>query len=188
MSKGKVKKKKKQKEIKKSKNLPDIILSETANKKISELLVTLKPKERTIVLELLKGKDEKEALLIAGYAASTIQNKHREIIAKSGIKTAMQIILEDVGVTKARLAQKISDGLDAKKLHNIGLGDYVEVDDNAIQHKYTETALGLHGLGGKEIDITHHKSHEDQLRELQGSDIPDAEYSEILPEPVDSDV
>ena len=71
----------------------------------------------------------------------------------------------------------------ARSDKTIGVGkDSEVVNDMPTRHKYIETSLKLKGHLDKKVDVVHHKSHEDQLRELQDDNIMDAEYDEILPD------
>ena len=178
-------KKVKKKKRTKSKNPPQTIPKSTKRDRTNKALLNLNEKERTIVQALLDGKSQEEALLSAGYAPSTAKTQYKKVIEKSRIQSAIQIIMENHGVTETKLIETMKEGLDAEKLHNTGLGDHVRTEDHAVRHKFMETGLRLMGHGDKKVDIVHHKSHEEQLRELQGEIIEEAEYEEILPEPAE---
>ena len=169
-------------------NLPEQLIEtvksipkSTRQSRITTALLKLPEKERTIVKELSKGKEDKEALKTAGYSDSYITAQRKNIISKPSIQSALHVIMENSGITDEFMMTKLKEGMESKK--TIGIGENSEkVDDMPTRHKYLETGLKLKGHLDKKVDIVHHKSHEDQLRELQDGEIIDADYDEILPD------
>ena len=157
------------------------IPQQTRSSRITRTLLKLDDKDRKVVKALSQGKDDKEALKSAGYSDSYIKNEGRKLIAKPVIQSALQTILDNSGVTDNFLAEKLKEGLDATKIHGTS-DDFIEIKDYAVRHKYLETGLKLKGHLDKKVDIVHHKSHEDQLRELQDGEVIEADYEEILPD------
>lgn len=163
-----------------TKTIKDVPQS-TRSSRVSRMLAKLDSKDRKIVKGITEGKEDKEVLKSVGYSDSYIKNEGKRLIDKPVIQSAIAIIMENTGITDEFLAGKLKEGMDATKLHGTG-SDMVETDDFTTRHKYIETGLKLKGHLDKKVDITHHKSHEDQLRELQGGEIVDADYEEILPD------
>lgn len=153
----------------------------TRSSRVTRALLKLDDKERIIVKAKSQGKEDKEALELAGYSPSYANAQKKNIINKPSIQSALAIIMENTGITDEFLATKLKEGMESKKMHGSGK-DSVIVDDMPTRHKYLETGLKIKGHMDKKVDIIHHKSHEDQLRELQGGDVIDADYDEILPD------
>ena len=159
----------------------------TRYSRVNTALLKLTGKERTIVKALTQGKEDKEALKIAGYSPSYIKNEGKKLIEKPVIQSTLNIIMENSGITDEFMMGRLKEGMDAKKqiaIKDLDEGEktVIEVDDLGMRHKYLETGLKLKGHMDKKVDIVHHTSHEDQLRELQGGEIIDADYDEILPD------
>ena len=175
-------------------NLPEQLIEtvkkvpqQTRSSRVTTALLKLNDKNRTIVKALSQGKEEKEALELAGYSPSYIRNEGKKLIEKPAIQSTLQIIMENSGITDEFMMGKLKKGMDAQKTIVIKGGKdkpdkVIEKDDHAVIHKFVETGLKLKGHLDKKVDIVHHKSHEDQLRELQGGEIIDADYDEILPD------
>ena len=163
--------------IKTVKDIPQ----QTRSSRIIRALLKLDVKDRKIVKGLTEGKEEKEVLKSVGYSDSYINSERKKIINKPAIQDTLAIIMENTGITDEFMLGKLKKGMDATKLHGTGK-DSQKVEDFSTQHKFIETGLKLKGHLDKKVDIVHHKSHEDQLRELQGGEIIDADYDEILPD------
>jgi len=85
--------------------------------------------------------------------------KNRRVAGEIGHQNLKRLdfatLLEEAGITDKRLIDKVSDGLDAKKVISSYGGknadasttDFIEVPDHPTQHKYLETALKLKGRG-----------------------------------------
>ena len=111
----------------------------------------------------------------ADYGESSIIHSNRKVLEKPSIQSALHVIMENSGITDEFMMTKLKEGMESKK--TIGMGENSEkVDDMPTRHKYLETGLKLKGHLDKKVDIVHHKSHEDQLRELQDDSIVDADY------------
>ena len=172
-----------QKEVKTCKDIP----YSTRSSRVTTALLKLDEKERTIVKGLTQGKTEKEALKTAGYSDNYIKTDRKKLINKPSIQEALAIIMENTGISDEFMMGKLKKGMDAQKTIVIKGGKdeadkIIKTDDHAVIHKFIETGLKLKGHLDKKVDIVHHKSHEDQLRELQGDGVMDADYEEILPE------
>lgn len=72
----------------------------------------LTPKQAAYIKALKKTKNQKKALLMAGYSESTA--KAHNVVKSRRISDAMADVLESVGVTKTAIAKSIKDGLTAK--------------------------------------------------------------------------
>jgi len=164
-------------ELKSHKDIPQ----QTRSSRVTRALLKLNDKDRKIVKGLTEGKEDKEVLESVGYSPSYISSEGKKIINKPAIQSTLAIIMENTGITDEFLAGKLKEGMDSTKMHGVG-PDSKEVKDMPTRHKYIETSLKLKGHLDKKVDIVHHKSHEDQLRELQGGDIVEADYEEILPD------
>ena len=169
-------------------NLPDNIKElapeipkATKKSRIARALAKLPQKDRIVVKELSKGTDERTALETAGYSESTINKSMKKVIGKDSIQSALHVIMENSGITDEFMMEKLKKGMDATKIHGTR-DDFIEIEDFSVQHKFIETGLKLKGHLDKKVDIVYHKSHEDQLRELQDDSIVDADYEEILPD------
>ncbi len=153
----------------------------TRSSRITTALLKLDDKQRTIVKGLKDGKEPKEVLKSVGYSDNYIRTDGKKLIQKPAIQSTLAIIMENTGITDEFLAGKLKEGMDSTKIHGVGKDSQI-VDDMPTRHKYLETSLKLKGHLDKKVDIVHHKSHEDQLRELQDGDIIDADYEEVLPD------
>ena len=163
--------------LKTAKDIPQ----QTRSSRITRALLKLDSKDRKIVKGLTQGKDAKEVLKSVGYSPSYISSEGKKLINKPAIQSTLHIIMENSGITDEFMMGKLKEGMDSRK--TIGTGkDSEVVNDMPTRHKYLETGLKLKGHLDKKVDIVHHKSHEDQLRELQGGEIIDADYDEILPD------
>lgn len=155
----------------------------TARYRINTVMAKLPEKERIVVQELLKGATKQKAMETAGYAPSTARARAKDIIGKVRIQDALQTIMENSGITDQLLMNTLKEGLKAKKVHGTS-DDFVEIEDHSTRHKYLETGLKLKGHLDKKVDIVHHKSHEEQLRELQGMIFEDGDIIDIEAESV----
>jgi DNA-binding CsgD family transcriptional regulator len=159
----------------------------TRSSRITTALLKLDDKQRTIVKAKTEGKTDKEALESAGYSPSYIRNEGKKLIEKPAIQSTLQIIMDNSGITDEFMVGKLKEGMDATRTIVVKGGKdkpdkIIESSDHSVRHKFIETGLKLKGHLDKKVDIVHHKSHEDQLRELQGGEIIDADYDEILPD------
>lgn len=116
---------------------------------------------------LAKGGSQSEAMRLAGYS---------EAIAKTPGKVtrtaAFQELMEKIGLTDAKLAQKLHEGLEASRIVVMGKDDdsFADVQpDYAVRHRYLETGLRLKGLGKEagDVNINFH-SHADGQRGKYG--------------------
>ena len=159
----------------------------TRSSRVTTALLKLNDKERVIVKAITQGKDDKEALKTAGYSDNYIRTDGKKLIQKPAIQATLQIIMENSGITDEFMVGKLKEGMNATRTIVVKGGKdkpdkIIESDDHSIRHKFLETGLKLKGHLDKKVDIVHHKSHEDQLRDLQADDIIDADYEEVLPD------
>lgn len=101
-----------------------------------------------------QGMSRVEAVRAIGYSGAPSQIEKSENLRK-----ALILSMEARGLSTDKLAQKIRDGVDAKKVQFSSFkGKIVDeriVDDNETQHKYVRTALEIRGdlSDGKEINM-----------------------------------
>lgn len=90
---------------------------------------------------LLKGMSKYAAARAAGYSHNTA------VAAKQNIENRLNMAhwLEVAGITDKRLADTISEGLEAGKLVSLGEGQSEMGPDWATRHRFVETALKLKG-------------------------------------------
>ncbi len=130
---------------------------------------TKKKKERKLSLRerrLIKNlqdpgyKTMKDAMIAAGYAASTADKNPGLVIGKSRGKEAITEIMDRQGITDARLVEVLSQGLESTKVISAMViapsgeemkdasgmtKDFIDVPDFMARHKYVETGLKLRG-------------------------------------------
>lgn len=136
-------------------------MAKAAKKKKDKLTL----KERRLIRELAKGKSVLQAAKDAGYAETTATSDVYNTLDKPRVQTAFQKILEDQGISDAKLGQVISEGLEAYKVISANIiknknsaiadeqdgmkeadestKDFVEVPDFMARHKFVDTVLKL---------------------------------------------
>lgn len=105
-------------------------------------------KQRKYIRGVMAGKSKYQAAVEAGYAENTANDPSRNV-EKQGVKEELNRALEKAGITTQRIADKVNEGLEAKKTTFLGQGEnstFMESPDHAIQHKYLETAIKLKGI------------------------------------------
>ncbi|MHB0955693.1 MAG: hypothetical protein ACYC0X_04870 [Pirellulaceae bacterium] len=88
---------------------------------------------------------KKKAILKAGYKESSAKQQER-VLGSVRMNTIMQEALRKAGVTEKRVAEKIDEGLEARRKFAVHDGDDVSYeydDDYATRHKYVVTAAEL---------------------------------------------
>lgn len=106
-------------------------------------------KQRKYVRGVVMGKSKTQAALAAGYAFPTAKTAVQSI-EKPYVKEAIERALDKAGITEERIAQKINEGLEAKRTVGFGDDNVIEAPDYQVQHKYLETAIKLKGLDKSE--------------------------------------
>lgn len=107
---------------------------------------------KTVDIMLENGGSVGSAMREAGYSEAMVKNPQK--VTRS---EAFQALMEEVGLTDMKLAERLNDGLEATKTVILGQGDDAFADnvpDYAIRHKYLETGLRLKGLGRTESGLT----------------------------------
>lgn len=105
-------------------------------------------KQRRYIKGVVEGKSKYQAAIDAGYSPNTAKVPSLNI-EKLSVKEELNKALERSGLTIQRITDKVSEGMEAKKTFVIGKdgeGTFVETPDHAVQHKYVETAIKLHGI------------------------------------------
>lgn len=87
--------------------------------------------KRALVFYAVNGGSMAGAMRAAGYSAVTARNP-KKLTSSSGF----MLLLEQAGVTDAKLSRVLNEGLNAKRNHK---------PDHAIRHKFLETGLKLKG-------------------------------------------
>lgn len=98
-------------------------------------------KERRYVQCLAAHQDRSRAMVEAGYSPKTDVDKVEKQIAR----TTLIDELDRVGLTDARLAEGLKDGLDAWRYVNAGQGNVIEEPDYHARFKFISKALDLRG-------------------------------------------
>ncbi len=87
----------------------------------------------------------KEAMKKAGYAKGSIANTTTNLTKTKGFRELM----EQIGISDEKLAQRLNEGLDATKAVVMGVKSeesFVDIQpDYVTRHKYIETSLKLKG-------------------------------------------
>lgn len=102
------------------------------------------------------GKTKEESVKLAGYKGDASPT---QIEKSSNLRRALQIAMEQAGLTSEKLAEKIRAGVDAKKTNYYSFqGRVVDEkvsEDHEIQHKYVRTALEVRGdlSEGNEVNV-----------------------------------
>ena len=110
-------------------------------------------RRKKIVKSITEGKTRKEAGIEAGLSPKTAESQVSQILSEPKVQAAFKEILDKAGVTDERIAEKISNLLDAKKTvscvsgKDAGAGsvDFVDVDDNTVQLNTAKLASQLRG-------------------------------------------
>jgi len=102
-------------------------------------------KQQIFVQEIGKGKNPTKAAAIA-YNTNHPNTQAADNLAKAYIREAIVAELEMAGVTKAKIASVINQGLDAKKIHTSPTGPDKEVPDWQARHRFVDTAAKLFDL------------------------------------------
>lgn len=118
---------------------------------------TIHLSERQLKYLALKaeGKTKAEAARLAGYGETTAPSV---IESSPNLRKALVTAMEAKGLTTERLAEKLSNGLDAKKSYFSSFKGHIieerQVDDNETQVKYVRTALEIRGdLQEKTVEV-----------------------------------
>jgi len=106
-----------------------------------------KPKtkrEKAFFRELVKKnvKTAKEAAIKAGYSP-----KCAKVVACRNItkyNSYLQEVLDKKGLNELKIASKIEEGLEAKKIHGTS-DDFIDIPDYQTQHKFLDTLCKLRG-------------------------------------------
>ena len=136
-------------------------------------------KEKKLVKGIIAGKTRKQAAIEAGYAPKCADSQASQVLSKPNVQSEFQKALEKAGVTTARLAEKISEGLDSKKVISATIvagnsqeagsttNDFIEVPDYLAQHKFLDTALKLKGAYPSEkVEVKHEHTFETRLKTI----------------------
>lgn len=114
-------------------------------------------RDTRLVNIILKNPDKpmNEAMIEAGFSVSTANTQAKRTVESSRIQTPMQEALNKAGINEKHLAGKIKKGMDCQRVISAivihkdkdgktsQINDFIEVDDNSVQHKYVDTALKL---------------------------------------------
>lgn len=101
-------------------------------------------RQRKYVAGVVSGKSKRQAALAAGYNEGSA-NAVATNIEKPIVRAAIERALQKANITDERIAAKINEGLEAKRVSLVGEAG-VETPDYAVQHKFLETAIKLKGL------------------------------------------
>lgn len=126
--------------------------------------------KNVIVGKMKKGK----ALEAAGLSPAAARSNSAEIFRRPGVQAAMQLVMEEAGITPQVIAQKLNEGLNATKVISANLlmlGEtgkpdeiidataiagaerekaLIRVEDFPVRHKYLETSCKLMDLFPRE--------------------------------------
>lgn len=100
--------------------------------------------QRKFIANKIKGMSDKQAALKAGYAEKTANNPS-VIVKGEMMRELFNQAMQKAGLTPEKLAEKLTEGLEATKIHGTN-DDFIEVKDYAVRHKYLETSLEQLGL------------------------------------------
>ncbi len=108
-------------------------------------------KQRRFVDEFVRNNGNATlAAKAAGYKYP--KSRGPENVEKSSVKAAIQQLMDKKGITWGRIADKLSEGLDAKKVVSAIItgkdadsrtDDFIEVPDYATQHKFMDSAIKI---------------------------------------------
>lgn len=116
----------------------------TAKKKLTAKEPSMK-QTKAIEYALENGGNISQAMLKAGYSPATAKTPQKLTQSQ-----AFQRAMEKAGISEAKLAERLNEGLDATKAVVMGKessDSFVDVQpDFAIRHKYIETAIKLKGI------------------------------------------
>lgn len=102
-------------------------------------------RHKKYVKGIVEGKSKQQSAIDAGFARATAKNAYDKV-ETGGVKEAIEKALDRAGVTTERIADKVNEGLEAKKIHTSHTEPDAIVPDFAVQHKYLETAIKLRGI------------------------------------------
>ena len=108
-------------------------------------------KQRRFVDEFVRNNGNSTlAAKAAGYKQAT--HSGAENVTKDNVKGAIRQLMDKKGITWGRIADKLSEGLDAKKVVSAIItgkdadsrtDDFIEVPDYATQHKFMDSAIKI---------------------------------------------
>lgn len=118
--------------------------------------IHLTDKQLKYAMARADGESKEASIKVAGYSGDASPTQ----IERSGnLRKALQIAMEQAGLTTDILAQKLANGIEAKKhlfySFKGGVVDERIVEDHEIQHKYVRTALEVRGdlSEGNEVNV-----------------------------------
>jgi hypothetical protein len=112
----------------------------------------LRPKTKKLIEGIVAGKSHRRAALDAGFgvtpeSASTLAARE---LSKVDVQEALQMALQEFGVTPRAVIQVVSDGMSAERTVILGNGDDAfadQVPDHSIRLKAAGLASKLMGIG-----------------------------------------
>ena len=109
-------------------------------------------KERKLVQGVLQGKSVRQAAKDAGYAKSTAEVRSYGILKRPRVQSLLTDALEQAGITPERLAQVLTDALDATRMIETKNGTR-EVPDHRIRLDGCEQATRAYGFVPKSQEL-----------------------------------
>jgi phage terminase small subunit len=146
---------------------------------------SLDMREEKVVRNLLAGMSKKDALMSAGYAKSTAEDRAADVIGKPRIQKRIEQLMDERGLDDGTFLTTLQEGLEANKVisamviakdgegmkdANSMTKDFFEVPDYDARHKYLVTGLKLKGhLKESKSDVNLLiETHEQRLKRLRG--------------------
>lgn len=106
-------------------------------------------RQRKFVKGTLAGKSARQAALDAGYAETTANRATVQIAVKPAVQTLLKDVLVKTGLTSAKIAQRLKEGVDAKETKFFAkdgrVTDERTVIDLGMRHQYLQTVMKITG-------------------------------------------
>jgi ribosome biogenesis protein Tsr3 len=127
-------------------------------------------REAIVVEALARGETQREALIAAGYAETTISQQGRTIVERALRNSPMAEALEAAGATREKLATRLAEGLDASLpiMYTKDGTQYGGGADFAHRLKYIETVIKLRGEDAGKVTTETGETHEARVLRLRG--------------------
>ena len=147
----------------------------------------LKARARKVIKALAEGDSVQAAGIKAGYAATYATPAVKRLLANPVVKDRINEVLDSVGVTDKRIAEKLNSLLDAQK-SLVTKDEIRQVPDNTTQLNATQLAAKLRGhLIDRSLSVSVEVSHVDLSAYVIGDGTPDVPQDDMSIIDIESD-
>ena len=114
----------------------------------------IRVKERKLLKGIIAGKTATQAAKDAGWSDASAGVMASRKMAEPGMKAELQKMMDEAGLSRQAIIQKIREGADAKKVsyfaHEGVVKDQREDVDHVTRHRFLETARKVRGDMGED--------------------------------------